>query len=86
MMRLLPLREAIAALMQRQNNHQEAIDYYRKALQLKPHAGVWLMGMGISMRALQQNIEAREAFKSALDSNSLSTELQAYVSQQLKEL
>lgn len=76
----------VAALMQRQNNHQEAIDYYRKALQLKPHAGVWLMGMGISMRALQQNIEAREAFKSALDSNSLSTELQAYVSQQLKEL
>jgi MSHA biogenesis protein MshN len=76
----------VAALMQRQNNHQEAIDYYRKALQLKPQAGVWLMGLGISLRASQQNIEAREAFKRALDSNTLSTELQAYVSQQLKEL
>lgn len=76
----------VAALLQRQNRHSEAVDYYQKALQLKPHAGVWLMGMGISMRALKQNKEAREAFKSALDSNSLSTELQAYVSQQLKEL
>lgn len=76
----------VAALMQRQNNHQEAIDYFRKALQLKPHAGVWLMGMGISLHATQQNTEAREAFKRALESNSLSNELQAYVSQQLKEL
>ena len=76
----------VAALLQRQNRHGEAVNFYQKALQLKPHAGVWLMGMGISMRAMQQNIEARQAFKSALDSNSLSTELQAYVTQQLKEL
>ncbi len=76
----------LAALMQRQNRHKEAVEYYRKALQLKPQAGVWLMGMGISLRAQQQNAEAREAFKNALESNTLSGELQTYVSQQLKEL
>lgn len=76
----------LAALMQRQNRHKEAIEYYRKALQFKPQAGVWLMGLGISLHAEQQNADAREAFKHALDSNTLNAELQAYVTQQLKEL
>jgi MSHA biogenesis protein MshN len=76
----------VAALQQRQNRHKEAIDYYQKALQLKPQAGVWLMGMGISLRAEQRNADAREAFKRALDSNTLSAELQSFVTQQLKEL
>jgi len=76
----------MAALMQRQNQHAEAVEFYRHALQLKPQSGVWLMGMGISLKAEQHKEEARESFKKALESNSLSTELQAYVSQQLKEL
>jgi len=76
----------VAALLQRQNRHQEAVDYYRKALQLKPQSGVWLMGMGISLRAEQRNTDARDAFKRALETNTLGAELQAFVTQQLKEL
>lgn len=76
----------VAALLQRVNRHKEAIDYYQKALQLKPQNGVWLMGLGISLRAEQRNDDAREAFKRALDSNTLNADLQAYVKQQLKEL
>ena len=76
----------VAALMQRQNRHKEAISYYQKALQLKPNLGVWLMGLGISLRAEQRKEEARSAFKQALETNSLNTELQSFVNQQLKEL
>lgn len=76
----------VAALQQRQNHHKEAIDYYQKALQLKPQSGVWLMGMGISLRAEQRNGDAREVFKRALDTNTLSNELQSFVTQQMKEL
>lgn len=76
----------VAALLQRQNSHKEAIDYYQKALRLKPQSGVWLMGMGISLRAEQRNADARDAFKRALDSNTLNAELQSFVNQQLKEL
>jgi MSHA biogenesis protein MshN len=93
LLRTLPYAETqpnyqsfVAALMQRQNRHKEAISYYQKALQLKPNLGVWLMGLGISLRAEQRKEEARSAFKQALDTNTLNTELQSFVNQQLKEL
>jgi len=76
----------VAALLQRQNRHKEAISYYEKAVQLKPDSGVWLMGLGISLRAEQRKDEARDAFKHALETRTLNAELQAYVNQQLKEL
>ena len=76
----------VAALLQRQNKHREAIDYYQKAVQLKPQSGVWLMGLGISLHAEQHNDEAREVFNRALESQTLSAELQSFVKQQLKEL
>ncbi len=76
----------IAALLQRQNRHNEAILRYQIALQLSPNSGVWLMGLGISLQAVQRNEEARDAFKRAIESRTLSAELQAFVEQRLKEL
>ena len=76
----------VAALMQRQNRHKEAISYYQNALQLNPQSGVWLMGLGISLRAEQRDAEARDAFNRAMGTHNLSPELQSYVTQQLKEL
>lgn len=76
----------VAALQQRLNRHPEAVTHYRIALQLAPDSGVWLMGLGISLQALQRNEEARDAFKRALESRALSAELQAFVRQRLKEL
>lgn len=75
-----------AALLQRQNRHKEAVAHYQAALQLAPGKGVWLMGYGISLQAMQRNDEAREAFNRALDSKTLSPELQAFVQQRLKGL
>ncbi len=76
----------VAALLQRQSSHDEAIAHYQIALKLVPNNGIWLMGMGISLQAIQRNEEARDAYKRALDSNSLSAQLQAFVQQKLKEL
>lgn len=76
----------VAALLQRQERHKEAVMHYQVALQLAPNNGVWLMGMGISLQALQHNQEARDAYQRALASNSLSPQLQVFVEKKLKEL
>lgn len=75
-----------AALLQRRNRHKEAISHYQIALQLVPDNGVWLMGYGISMQAVQRTDDARDAFRRALESRTLTPELQAFVRQKLKEL
>jgi len=74
----------VAALLQRQGRHKEAITHYQIALQLSPDSGVWLMGLGISLQAVQRNEEARDAFKRAIESHTLSAELQAFVKQQIR--
>lgn len=76
----------LAALLQRMNHHQEAISHYKVALQLAPNSGVWLMGLGMSLQAAHSNDEAREAYRHALETRSLSPELQAFVAQRMKEL
>ncbi|MDP1996687.1 MAG: tetratricopeptide repeat protein [Gallionella sp.] len=75
-----------AALLQRQHRHKEAITHYQIALQLAPDNGIWLMGYGISLQAVQRTDDARVAFRRALDSKTLSPELQAFVQQKLREL
>jgi MSHA biogenesis protein MshN len=76
----------LAALLQREGRHREAVDYYRTALRGVPGNGVWMMGLAISLRASNQAAEAREAFASALNSKQLSPALQEFVERQLREL
>ena len=76
----------LAALLQRQNRNDEAVAHYRIALQLAPNNGLWQMGYGISLQAMQRNADAKAAFQRALDTNTLSPDLQAFVRQKLKEL
>lgn len=75
-----------AALLQRQNRHKEAITHYQIALQLAPDNGIWLMGYGISLQAVQRIDDARDAFGRALESRALSPELQKFVQQQIRGL
>jgi len=79
-------RAFLAALLQRQSRNEEAIKQYQIVLQQAPGNGVWLMGYGISLQAVQRNAEARIAYQQALDSQSLSPELRAFVQQKLKAL
>jgi len=76
----------VAALLQRQDRHKEAIAHFQIALQLVPDNGVWLMGLGISLQALQRNEDAREAYRRALGSNSLNPQLREFVQKKLREL
>ena len=76
----------LAALLQREGRHREAVDYYRTALRGVPGNGVWMMGLGISLRAANQSAEARDAFQRAIDSKQLTPELQEFVERQLREL
>lgn len=76
----------LAALLQRRNRNDEAIAHYRVALQLSPNNGIWQMGYGIALQALQRNAEAKTAFQRALDTHTLSPDLQAFVQQKLKGL
>lgn len=72
-----------ASLLQRQSRHSDAIAHYQKALELKPGSGEWLMGMGISLKALGRADEAGNAFKHALETHTLSPQSQAFVEQQI---
>ena len=76
----------LAALLQRQNRNDEAIAHYQIALQLASNNGIWQMGYGISLQALQRNTDAKDAFKHALDTQTLSPDLQAFVQQKIKGL
>lgn len=76
----------LAALLQREGRHREAVDYYRAALRGTPGNGVWMMGLAISLRASNQSAEAQDAFQRAIESKQLSPELQEFVERQLREL
>lgn len=72
-----------AALLQQGGQHDEAVQHYQQALQQRPQQGSWWMGAGLSLQALGRNDEARSAFERALQTNTLSPELTAYVRQRM---
>lgn len=76
----------LAALLQRESRHREAVDYYRAALRSAPGNALWLMGLGISLRATSQFAEARDAFQRAVETKQLNGEIQAFSERQLREL
>ncbi len=76
----------VAALLQRQERHKEAVTHFQLALRLAPDNGVWMMGEGISLQALQRTEDARAAYQRALGSNSLSPQLREFVQQRLRAL
>lgn len=75
-----------AALLQRQGRHEDAVSHYQRALQQIPNHGVWLMGMGISLQALLRPVDAKDAFQRALNSQTLTPELQGFVLQRINSL
>jgi MSHA biogenesis protein MshN len=75
-----------AAVLQRLGRHQEAVAGYQAALKLAPRAGLWWMGMGISLQADKRSAEALDAFQRAKSVGGLSPALLAFVDQRMKQL
>lgn len=78
-------RAFLAALLQRQGQHKQAIEHYQAALRLAPTASA-LVGVGISLQAENRLTDAREAFSRAKNRGGLSPELQDFVEQRLGQL
>lgn len=76
----------LAALLQRESRHKEAVEQYRAALSKSPQNGVWWMGMGISLQAENRIGEAADAYAHAKSSGNLSPELRAFVEEKLTGL
>ncbi|NNM83121.1 MAG: tetratricopeptide repeat protein [Burkholderiales bacterium] len=73
----------MAVLLQQAGNHREAIDYFRKALELDPGMANWWLALGISLEKTDRRDEALAAFRQARDQGGLSSELQDYVNRQI---
>jgi MSHA biogenesis protein MshN len=76
----------LAGVLQREQRHAEAAQYYQAALKLAPFNGVWWMGLGISLQADHHVAEAREAFTRARTGNGMTPELLAFVERRLEQL
>ncbi len=73
-----------AGLLQRQLKHAEAVEQFLRALQLRGNAGVWLLGLGVSLDALGRRSEALEAYRRAQATGNLPADLQAFADQRLR--
>jgi MSHA biogenesis protein MshN len=62
------------------------VSEYQAALTLAPRAGLWWMGMGISLQADNRGAEALDAFNRAKSAGGLSPDLLAFVDQRMKQL
>lgn len=76
----------LAGLYQKDNNHQKAIIYYSRALQLKPNKSIWWMGQGISFEILKQYQPSLKSYQQAINTGQLSSTLADYVFNKIKAI
>lgn len=76
----------LAALLQRQGRHEEAIEQFQSALRLSPGSGVWWLGLGISLQATNRATAAQEAYRQARATGDLQPELAALAEQRIRQL
>ena len=76
----------LAALQQRLGQHEEAVEQFQAALRLKPTLGVWWLGLGTSLQAVNRTADAQEAYRRARGAADIQPELAAVAEQRLRQL
>ncbi len=75
-----------AALLQRDEQHADAVQHYLTALRSNPAMPAWLVGVGISLQAQGNAGDAAAAFRRAQETGQLTPQLAQFVDQRLKLL
>jgi MSHA biogenesis protein MshN len=76
----------LANALARVGRNKEAAERYEAAARLAPRDPLWLMGLGVALRADNRPEEARTAFRRAHELGGLNPQLASFVDQQLREL
>ncbi|MCE1170761.1 MAG: hypothetical protein LWW84_05450 [Azovibrio sp.] len=72
------------ALLRQLGQPLKAAQHYRQALSLSAREGRWWVGLGLALEEAGHEPEAREAFRQAAQSGSLSPDLRAFVERKLR--
>ena len=76
----------LAALHQRQGEHEQAIGLYQTLLQQHPNKGIWQMGLAISLEKKGEIPQALAAYRASLADESLSARLRQFIQTRLDHL
>jgi len=76
----------LAALYQRQKQHQQAGDLYARLVSINPRNGVWWVGLGISLEALGREQDAVRAYGHARKTGNLREEVARFTNNRLLAL
>ena len=76
----------LAALHQRLSQHEEAVEQFQAALRLKPAPGVWWLGLGMSLQAVNRTADAQDAYRRARSAANIQPDLAALAEQRLRQL
>lgn len=76
----------LAALLQQESRHEEAVNLYKKVVNIDSTNGVWWMGLAISLDALNRTNEALYAYGESLKGKGMTQDLHKYVSDQITRL
>jgi MSHA biogenesis protein MshN len=76
----------VGAAYQRLGNHRQAMEAYQAALRIFPDSGSSWIGLAISLDALDHPIEAAEAFRRALATESLTPDLRRFAEASVRKV
>ncbi len=76
----------LAATYQRVKNHEKAIDIYLQLVKVRPNAGIWWLGLGISLEKSGKKKEALDAYQRAQKTGSLKAGLVKFTNNRVSAL